>query len=77
MYVNINVKYPQVSHKSLEERALRFTVFDVDRYRKHHVIGHAVYPLKEHDCTTSDKVVIWRDLERDISQVYDDNITIS
>ena len=59
----------QVSSKSMEERVLRLTVYDVDRHKKHQVIGHALYPLKAHAHDDNERVVIWRDLEREVSEV--------
>ena len=59
----------QVSNRALEERKLRLTVFDVDRHRRHNVIGHAIYPLKEHNYDSNERVVVWRDLEREVSDV--------
>ncbi|XP_074647525.1 synaptotagmin-15B-like isoform X2 [Tubulanus polymorphus] len=61
----------QVSHKSFEERVLKLTMYDVDRHRRHHVIGHAVYPLREHDCESNERVVVWRDLEREVVESHD------
>ena len=51
------------------ERVLRLTVYDVDRHKKHQVIGHALYPLKAHAHDDNERVVIWRDLEREVSEV--------
>ncbi|XP_064640032.1 synaptotagmin-15-like isoform X2 [Lineus longissimus] len=62
----------QVPHKSFEERCLKLTMYDVDRHRRHQVIGHAVYPLKEHDSECNERVVIWRDLEREVSEAATD-----
>ncbi|CAL1530169.1 unnamed protein product [Lymnaea stagnalis] len=58
----------QVSHRALEERVLKLTVLDVDRHKRHQVIGHALYPLREHDCENNVRLVIWRDLEREVSE---------
>ena len=57
----------QVSTKSLEERILKVTVYDIDRHKRHKVIGHALYPLKEHDYEGNERVVLMRDLEREIT----------
>lgn len=51
------------------DRVLKLTVYDVDRQKKHHVIGHALYPLKDHDCDSNVRLVIWRDLEREVQEV--------
>ncbi|BFZ02988.1 hypothetical protein BsWGS_06027 [Bradybaena similaris] len=58
----------QVSHRALEDRVLKLTIYDVDRHKRHQVIGHALYPLREHDCETNVRLVIWRDLEREVSE---------
>lgn len=49
---------------------LKFTVYDVDRQKKHNVIGHALYPLKDHECESNERLVIWRDLEREVIEVH-------
>jgi len=36
----------QVSHKNLSERVLKLTVCDIDRLRRHNVIGSVVFPLR-------------------------------
>lgn len=56
----------QVSNRNINDRVLKFTVFDVDRHKKHLVVGHALYPLKDHDCESNERLVIWRDLEREV-----------
>lgn len=43
---------------------LRFSVYDVDRRRIRHSLGHVVVPLDELDLGSAD--VIWRDLEEGI-----------
>ena len=58
-----------MSNKAIQERVLKLTMFDVDRHKRHHVLGHALYPLKEHDYESNERVVIWRDLEREVSEV--------
>ncbi|XP_013399810.1 synaptotagmin-15 isoform X2 [Lingula anatina] len=57
----------QVSYKTIQDRTLKLTVFDVDRSKRHRSVGHALYPLKEHDCESNEQVVIWRDLEREVT----------
>ena len=59
----------QISNKSMEERVLKFTVVDVDRNRRHQVIGHALYPLREHNYNCHEPVVILRDLEKEVAEV--------
>ncbi|KAL8577899.1 hypothetical protein ACOMHN_011895 [Nucella lapillus] len=58
----------QVSHRATEDRVLKLTVFDVDRHKRHNIIGHALYPLRDHDCESNERLVIWRDLEREVSE---------
>ena len=59
----------QVSNRNINDRVLKFSVYDVDRHKKHQVIGHALYPLKDHDCESNERLVIWRDLEREVLEV--------
>ncbi|KAK3579479.1 hypothetical protein CHS0354_028292 [Potamilus streckersoni] len=56
----------QVSNRNINDRILKFSVFDVDRHKKHNVIGHALYPLRDHDCDSNERLVVWRDLEREV-----------
>lgn len=62
----------QVSHKSFDDRVLKFTMFDVDRHKRHNVIGHALFPLKEYDFDNNVRMVIWRDLEKEVSESTSD-----
>ena len=48
---------------------LKLTVYDVDRHKRHHVIGHSFYSLKSHDTDNNERVVIWRDMEREATEV--------
>lgn len=47
--------------EDLKSRKLRFSVYDVDRRRIRHSLGHVVVPLDEVDLDSTE--VIWRDLE--------------
>ncbi|XP_070182775.1 synaptotagmin-15-like [Littorina saxatilis] len=67
----------QVSHRAIEDRNLKFTVFDVDRHKRHNIIGHALYPLRDHDVECNERVVIWRDLEREVSEMTSNNGELS
>ncbi|KAM4702874.1 synaptotagmin-15 [Rhinophrynus dorsalis] len=53
----------QVSGKTVHQRTLRFSVFHVDKIKKHHLLGQILFPLKNENLTDDDKMVIWRDLE--------------
>ena len=65
----------QVSNRTVEERVLKLTVFDLDRHKRHNVIGHALFPLRDHDFENNERVVIWRDIEREVSEVGTDSTT--
>ncbi|XP_066942502.1 synaptotagmin-15-like isoform X2 [Macrobrachium rosenbergii] len=56
----------QITAKELEERALKLTFFDVDRDKKHQVIGHVLFMLKDL-APWEGKRMLRRDLEREVS----------
>ncbi|XP_052266141.1 synaptotagmin-15-like isoform X2 [Dreissena polymorpha] len=56
----------QVSSRNFSDRILKFTVYDVDRQKKHLLIGHALYPLKDHQLENNERLVIWRDLDKEV-----------
>jgi len=66
----------QVSSKDVESRYLRLTVFEVDKHKRHVIVGHALFPLR--DCDFSDgsatggSTVVWKDLEREVAEVTSD-----
>ena len=39
----------QVSYKNLSERVLKLTVCDIDRLRRHNVIGSVIFALRGHE----------------------------
>ncbi|KAM4636698.1 synaptotagmin-15-like [Discoglossus pictus] len=53
----------QVSSKTLHQRTLRFSIYHVDKIKKHHLLGQVLFPLKNENLTDDGKLVIWRDLE--------------
>ncbi|XP_072165720.1 synaptotagmin-15-like [Diadema setosum] len=59
----------QVTFKALQQRTLRLSVYDVDRSKKHRLIGHCSYPLKDMDYEAHQKVVMWLDLEKEVAEV--------
>ena len=59
----------QVSQRGIQERTMKLTIYDVDRHKRHNVIGHALYPLKDHEYESNERVVIWRDLEKEVVEV--------
>ncbi|XP_071808907.1 synaptotagmin-15-like isoform X2 [Asterias amurensis] len=58
----------QVTFKALQQRTLRLSVYDVDRSKRHKLIGHALYPLKDLDIEAHQKVIMWLDLEKECSE---------
>ncbi|CAM5128641.1 unnamed protein product [Eretmochelys imbricata] len=53
----------QVSSKTLCQRTLKFSLYHVDKQKKHHLLGQVIFPLKNETLTGDSKLVIWRDLE--------------
>ncbi|XP_073935454.1 synaptotagmin-15 isoform X2 [Castor canadensis] len=53
----------QVSSKSITQRVLRFSVYHVDRQRKHQLLGQVLFPLKNETLEGDCRRIIWRDLE--------------
>ncbi|XP_067128950.1 synaptotagmin-15-like [Centruroides vittatus] len=51
----------QVKKDELTKRTLRISVYDVDKRRVRHCLGHVIVTLSRVDLTTND--VLWRDLE--------------
>ncbi|XP_008582837.1 PREDICTED: synaptotagmin-15 [Galeopterus variegatus] len=55
----------QVSSKSVTQRVLKFSVYHVDRQRKHQLLGQVLFPLKNETLASDCRRIIWRDLEAD------------
>uniref|UniRef100_G1SLQ1 Synaptotagmin-15 n=1 Tax=Oryctolagus cuniculus TaxID=9986 RepID=G1SLQ1_RABIT len=53
----------QVSSKNITQRVLRFSVYHVDRQRKHQLLGQVLFPLKNETLAGGCPRTIWRDLE--------------
>ncbi|XP_045882120.1 synaptotagmin-15-like [Meles meles] len=53
----------QVSSKNITQRVLRFSVYHVDRQRKHQLLGQVFFPLRNEPLAGDCPHVIWRDLE--------------
>lgn len=71
----------QVSMKNMVDRVIKLTVIDVDRVRRHNVIGYALLPLKDRKLDERQQLVSL-DLQpsdandvsicpRDLQQAYD------
>ena len=67
----------QVSGRDVESRVLRFTVYEIDRYKRHLIVGHALFPLRDYDVSDSSATssrITWKDLEREVTEVSVDII---
>ncbi|XP_053307218.1 synaptotagmin-15 [Spea bombifrons] len=53
----------QVSGKTLHQRTLRFSVYHVDKIKKHHFLGQVLFSLKTENVTEDCRLLFWRDLE--------------
>jgi len=53
---------------------LRFSVYDVDRRRVRHSLGHVVVPVEDLDVGSAD--MVYRDLEQGIHVSYADFVNI-
>ncbi|XP_071034552.1 synaptotagmin-15 isoform X2 [Parasteatoda tepidariorum] len=51
----------KVSPEDLCNRTLKLSVYDVDKRKVRHCLGHVIFPLTQDECMSGD--VIWRDLE--------------
>jgi len=61
-----------VPSKDVESRVLRLTVYEVDRHKRHVIVGHALFPLRDYDVSDASATsarILWKDLEREISEV--------
>ncbi|XP_043780779.1 synaptotagmin-15 isoform X3 [Cervus elaphus] len=59
----------QVSSKSVTQRVLRFSVYLVDRQRKHQLLGQVLFPLKKETLAGNCRHILWRDLEAESLEV--------
>ncbi|XP_023226941.1 synaptotagmin-15-like, partial [Centruroides sculpturatus] len=60
----------QIPVRTLNERAIKLTVYDNDRGKRYNVIGHVIYPLRElNGTTTTETLLNWRDLEKEEVEV--------
>ncbi|GAB1298728.1 Synaptotagmin-15 [Apodemus speciosus] len=53
----------QVSSKSVSQRVLKFSVYHVNKQRKHQLLGQVLFPLKNETLAGDHHHIIWRDLE--------------
>ncbi|KAG8193592.1 hypothetical protein JTE90_000227 [Oedothorax gibbosus] len=59
----------QMPSKNAEERILKATVLDSDRGKRYHVVGHALFPLKDIDLANNEMCVQWKDLIKNVDAV--------
>ncbi|XP_014679268.1 PREDICTED: synaptotagmin-15-like, partial [Priapulus caudatus] len=59
-----------ISMRSLEERTLKFSLYDVDRHKKHNVIGHVLYHLRDLELAKDGRTIFKRDLEKEVNEVH-------
>lgn len=60
---------PQVSSKSITQRVLKFSVYHVNRQRKHQLLGQVLFPLKNESLAGDHHQLICRDLEAEPLEV--------
>uniref|UniRef100_A0A2K6V0W6 C2 domain-containing protein n=1 Tax=Saimiri boliviensis boliviensis TaxID=39432 RepID=A0A2K6V0W6_SAIBB len=53
----------QVSSKTVTQRVLKFSIYHVDRRRKHQLLGQVLFPLNNETLAGDCRRIIWRDLE--------------
>lgn len=57
------IVYMKVSNNNVDQFTLRMSLFSVDRLKKHHLVGHVLFPLRQSDLREAAGKVLWRDLE--------------
>lgn len=62
----------QIPVKAMEERTLKLSVYDNDRGKRHNIIGHALFPLKDLDLTSNENIDVWKDLEAEVQDTPSD-----
>ncbi|XP_017338126.1 synaptotagmin-15 isoform X1 [Ictalurus punctatus] len=53
----------QVSNNNVDQFTLRMSLYSVDRLKKHHLVGHVLFPLRHSELREAAGKVLWRDLE--------------
>ncbi|KAL1781018.1 synaptotagmin-15 [Sigmodon hispidus] len=53
----------QVSSRSITQRVLKFSVYHINKQRKHQLLGQVLFPLKNETLAGDHYHIIWRDLE--------------
>ena len=48
---------------------LKFSIFDIDKRKKHNLIGQAVYSLADFDVTIDHHPTVFLDLDKEILEV--------
>lgn len=55
----------QINTEEVANSSLRFSVYDVDRRRLRHTLGHATVALRDINVNSSE--IVWRDLVQEIN----------
>lgn len=58
-----------VTAKAIQQRTLKLTVFDIDRRRKHNLLGYVILPLSDFNVDSDRNPTIYRDLQSAVSDV--------
>ncbi|XP_067828440.1 synaptotagmin-15 [Heptranchias perlo] len=53
----------QVSNETLSQRTLKVLVYDIDKQKKHQLIGQVILPLNSNVLSEDGKLAMWKDLE--------------
>lgn len=53
----------KVSSNNVDQFTLHMSLYSVDRLKKHHLVGHVLFPLRHSDLQEAAGKVLWRDLE--------------
>lgn len=52
-----------MSSNSVDQFTLHLSAYSVDRLKKHHLVGHVLFPLRHTELQEAAGKVLWRDLE--------------
>jgi synaptotagmin-15 len=58
-----------VSSKTITERTLKFSIFDIDRRKKHNLLGQTLFSLEDFDVGNDKHPTLYRDLNKETSDV--------
>ncbi|GAU97449.1 hypothetical protein RvY_08738 [Ramazzottius varieornatus] len=58
-----------VTAKAIQQRTLKLTVFDIDRRKKHNLLGYVILPLSDFNVDSDRNPTIYRDLQSVVSDI--------